>query len=609
VTVSRRAPLAVLGLLLTVLLPVLLGGCTNEPVAPPPPPPIPTPQPEPTELVVGVDDLGAGFNPHLLAHQSPVTTALATLVLPSVFRPDASGEMQLDTTIATSAKVVATEPFTVSYELNLEASWSSNAPIAAEDFVYLWERMRSEPGVVDAAGYRLITEVRSRAGGKAVDVVFSRPYPAWQHLFSDLLPAHILKDAPGSWTGALIDGIPASGGPFRLASVDRARGEIVLARNDLYWATPAVLDQLVLRRMDTAVLAAGLAAGDVDLALPEPDQAVRTALSGVVPPPRLQDAPQPFVTELALRADGGPLADPRARRGIAALIDREAVRTAVAPEALPADAFGLAPSQPGYAPTAPPDAPTHRNPAAAEQLLASAGWTRDATTGRWEVAGSPVQLVLGAAAEREEDVEVARLVATQLDAAGVEVTLVAPTAVELFGQAEVPPTPPSATPTPTPSATPGAAAPPTTAVPPSGPETPTTAPTTTTTAPAPAAGVEVDLVVLPRTVGGDPATELASDYGCPAPTALVPDPPRPPGGFCFPALQPAFDELLSESPRPDTAPMVEQVLWAQLPALPLFQPKTLVVSTPTSDAVTGIGPGPLATGPLTGADRWRNPNG
>jgi hypothetical protein len=54
---------------------------------------------------------------------------------------------------------------------------------------------------------------------------------------------------------------------------------------------------------------------------------------------------------------------------------------------------------------------------------------------------------------------------------------------------------------------------------------------------------------------------------------------------------------------------VEKVLWAQLPALPLFQPMTLVVSSPTADAVTGIGPGPLATGPLTGAERWRNPNG
>jgi ABC-type transport system substrate-binding protein len=114
-------------------------------------------------------------------------------------------------------------------------------------------------------------------------------------------------------------------------------------------------------------------------------------------------------------------------------------------------------------------------------------------------------------------------------------------------------------------------------------------------------------MVLPRTVGGDPGTELASDYGCPAPTALVPDPPRPPTGFCFPALRPALDQLMSAASGAETATAVEQVLWAQLPFVPLFQPVDLVVSTPAADAVTGVGPGPLVSGPLTGAQQWRAP--
>ena len=74
-------PMAPLAALLAVLLPlVLLVACTT-PAAPPPAPPPPTPAPQPSQIVVAVDDLGAGFNPHLLAHQSPVTTALAGLVL------------------------------------------------------------------------------------------------------------------------------------------------------------------------------------------------------------------------------------------------------------------------------------------------------------------------------------------------------------------------------------------------------------------------------------------------------------------------------------------------------------------------------------------------
>ena len=38
--------------------------------------------------------------------------------------------------------------------------------------------------------------------------------------------------------------------------------------------------------------------------------------------------------------------------------------------------------------------------------------------------------------------------------------------------------------------------------------------------------VRVDLMVMPRTAGGDLGTELSSDYGCPRATSVVPDPPR-----------------------------------------------------------------------------------
>ncbi|MHA6780423.1 ABC transporter family substrate-binding protein [Pseudonocardia saturnea] len=584
--------------LVVALLAVLLAACTQAPlVQPPPADPEPAAEPEPTELVVGVEDLGAGFNPHLLAHSSPLTTAVATLVLPSVFRPGTDGTPQLDRTIATSAEVVSTEPFTVSYELNLEASWSTNTPIAAEDFVYLWEQMRADPGVSDAAGYRLITDVRSRAGGKAVDVVFAEPYPAWQGLFSDLLPAHLLKDAPGSWVGALLGGLPASGGPFRLATVDPGRGEVVLARNDTYWDTPTVLDTLVLRRLDDAAMATGLAAGDVDVALPEADPAVRTALGGVTPAPRTQLAPLPTITQLGLRAGDGPLRNPRARQGLAALLDREAIRTAVAPEALPADAFGLAPSEPGYAPTAPEGAPGRPDPIAAEQLLSSAGWSRGAD-GDWTADGQPVSLVIASATERPEDGRVARLVAVQLGVAGIDATAVEVPAGDLFVQATVPP----AELAPTTSATPAGTTPPAT--------TTSAAPTTTS---APGSGVPVDVLVGPRTVGGDPGTELASDYGCALPTDVVPEPPTPPMGFCFPALQLLLESLATagsgDAGADDAARFAtaEQVLWAQLPVLPLFQPVGLVVSSAAADTATGIAPGPLTEGPLAGAARWSAP--
>jgi len=598
-----------LGAMIVVVLAVL-AACTNAPVEPPAPqPPAPAPTPTATKVVVGVDDLGPGFNPHLIADQSPVTQALATLVLPSVFRPDANGGLRLDQTIATSAQVTSTNPFTVSYELNVQASWSSNSPIAAEDFVYLWQQMRASPGVIDAEGYRHVTDVRSRAGGKAVDVVFDQTYPQWQHLFSGLLPAHILKDAPGSWTGATQGGLPASGGPFRVVGVDGGRGEVTLARNDLYWATPATLDQVVLRKLAPAPLAEALRAGDVDVAMPSEDTHVTQALSA------LQNlttapAPRPTVTDLALRSDNGPLADVRVRQAIGALLDREALRREVAPNALPADAFGLAPSQPGYAATAPAGAPARPDPAAADRLLTEAGYTRSAS-GTWVLGSTPLRLVVAAGAERTADVAVAKAVATQLQAVGIGVDVVAPPAADLFTQRAVVATPPATTTTPPPAALTSGPIPATTAAPTpqTPPQTPTTAASSSASLGSGGGTVRADLMVLPRAVGGPLGPQLASDFGCPEATAtLVPAPL--PNGFCSAALQPDLEALATAAtPDPGRVATVERVLWAQLPALPLFQPVSLLVSTPAGAAATGFAAGPLVSGPLTGAQRWVAPAG
>ena len=224
------------------------------------------------------------------------------------------------------------------------------------------------------------------------------------------------------------------------------------------------------------------------------------------------------------------------------------MRAAVAPDALPADAFGARPVAArlrAHRARRPARDPTPR----CRQLLTAAGWTRD-DDGRWRDGGEPVQLVIGAAAERPADVKVAENVAAQLEAAGIDTTVVAPTGRRAVRPADRPAhpaehqrprahAPTSATPTPRPRATPGASdlgGDGTTPRPP--PRHPTA---------APAAGVAVDVVVRPRTVGGDPATELASDYGCDDPVTPNGPPPRPSvPTTCSSALQPLLDELLAD---------------------------------------------------------------
>ena len=65
-----------------------------------------TPTPTSNELVIGVDDLGAGFNPHTLADLGPVSLGVAGLVLPSAFRQDADGVLRPDRTLVESASLL-----------------------------------------------------------------------------------------------------------------------------------------------------------------------------------------------------------------------------------------------------------------------------------------------------------------------------------------------------------------------------------------------------------------------------------------------------------------------------------------------------------------------
>src|SRR6201994_3353260 len=158
------------------LVGLALSACTvNPPPAPqstntphnslPPPPRV-------TEIIMGIDSIGAGFNPHLLSDLSPVNAAISALVLPSSFRPvpdpntPTGSRWEMDRTLLESAEVTSQNPFTVTYKIRPEASWTEKAPIAADYYWYLWHQMVGQPGVVDPAGYDLITAVQSIEGGK-----------------------------------------------------------------------------------------------------------------------------------------------------------------------------------------------------------------------------------------------------------------------------------------------------------------------------------------------------------------------------------------------------------------------------------------------------------
>ncbi|PRW64850.1 ABC transporter family substrate-binding protein [Actinopolyspora mortivallis] len=569
---SRFRPFPAAALVLVFLS--VLTGCTNAP-----PPPVvssttprpssepPTEPPQPRVVVAGVEKLEGGFNPHALADQSQLTDALSELMLPSVFVPGPDGEQVLNTTLMKSAEVVPdTDRFTVRYRIRTDAGWSDGAPIAAEDFVYLWEQMRSQDGVVNPVGYRMISDVRSQQGGKTVLVTFDRPYPGWKSLFDHLLPAHLVKDAPGGWEDTLDDGYPASGGPFAIRQFDLDRGQIVLMRNERYWAEPAKSDRIVVRAADRQANLNALSSGNVQLGMFDPDAETMRALRGLGEDVRLITLPRPLVSTLFLRRSSPQLNDVRVRRAVLAALDRNALvstGTGGGPdEERRAHAQVLAPSQPGYSATEPAgefsDSP---DPQRVRKLLREAGYEH--TDGSWVRDGTPLNLVIAAQFEEDSYEAVANAAADQLAAQDIGATVITPEGDELYR-----------TMLPT---DPGRMDPPESA--------------------------GIDLAVAPRPVSADPASTLAAQWGCPS---VDPDTGSTatfgPTGFCDRMLQPTIEAVTTgRIPFARASGRVEPVVWSSALALPLYQ-ETRVLAVRRE--LRGVEDGPGFATPFSTVGEW-----
>ena len=530
--------------------------CTN---APPPPlvpkseaPVITTTGPKVTEIVVGVDDVAGGYNPHSLAAQSPITTALSSLLLPSVFRAGPDGAPQLDRNLMVGARVSKAEPFTVTYTIRKDASWSDSAPIAAEDFSYLWQRMRVEPGVVDPAGYRLINNISAREGGKVVEVVFGKPFPGWRSLFANLLPAHLLKDAPGTWSNVLSTGFPATAGPFAVRSLDEPRGEVILERSDRYWEVPTTLDRVVLRRATHSAMAESLSKGDNQAALLRADAAdvnLLRAIEKITTKP----VPRNEVVQVLLRPASEQLKDLSTRKAVLAALDRDALiasGTQSGPSAqFRADSYVVPPSRTGYQAVITGNT---LDPAATDQLLTTAGYAR-AETG-WQKAGKPLKLRIAAPEKTEPYVGIANRIKAQLAERGIQSEVVTPNAEELFSKQLM--------------------------------------------------ESAIDIAVVPRVDAGDSAAGLASAFGCAgdAPDGGTPSPANP-AGFCDQTIQAEIDSALNgKTLLSDALARIEPQIRAQAVAVPLFQVVDLLGVLPN---VSGVDTGAPLAGVLSGAPEWR----
>ncbi len=183
-------------------------------------------------------------------------------IVPGVYYVAPSGQIKLNTDLVTSAELTKESPQTVVYKVRPEAVWNDGTPIGLADFDFAWKQNSGKKdhcdGCVPAStsGYELIQSMTGADNDKTITVVFEKPYPEWQALFT-LYPAHVAK-AKGfdlttpkgvgqahEWFGKEV---PAwSGGAYLIEKYDKGNSIVEVKNPKWYGKEKPTVDKLVFK--------------------------------------------------------------------------------------------------------------------------------------------------------------------------------------------------------------------------------------------------------------------------------------------------------------------------------------------------------------------------
>ncbi|HLG66969.1 MAG TPA: ABC transporter family substrate-binding protein [Acidimicrobiales bacterium] len=523
-------------------------------------------------VTVGIDQAPSACNPNASGEPSWASELVLEAVLPSAFSVDDKGLSAGNLDLVTQAELTSTDPQTVVYTLNPKAVWSDGVPITAEDFRYAWLQQRGTgllgqptPQAASSLGYRDIRSVTGSDHGRTVTVVFRQPFADWQSLFHDLLPAHVMEqvgwDPPCTTVTPSID---LSGGPYAISSVIPGR-EVVLSANPRWWGDPPWLSRIVVRIASSpAQLASWQRRGIVQVV--EPSSLSPAVLQSLATDPGTQSELDVSSTYLQLLFSlRSPITAKLAvRQAVAYAVDRQSLVDGVVGWAdsavVPAQSHLYVQTQNGYPPqpaspapnpflaahpattttttspaTSPGSAPgstpvswpSGSDPVQSARLMARAGYV-PGPFGLWTgSAGQPVGLRMVVDGADAWATATAAPLARQLERAGFAVTVQFAPGLDAAGEA--------------------------------------------------LASGSADLALLPYTATPYPSEALA-DY------TLTLGPPGQDGSADWSGFDdPQVDALLARASQilnPVTAQplyqQVDQILWADMVALPLFAEPTVV---------------------------------
>jgi peptide/nickel transport system substrate-binding protein len=378
---------------------------------------------------VALEEAPTGWNPGTSSDNSLVLANIVAVVYPSVFAIQPDFTVKLDRELMVSATQVADSPQTIEYVIQPDAAWSDGTPISADDFVYAWEQQNGsneDNDVAATTGYEDIESVTPSEGGKKVTVVFSTPFTDWQGLFSNLLPAHVMKTIEGGWNDGL-DGASFpkfSGGPFEVSAYTDGESA-TLVPNDAYFGPKPHLESIVLQfGIEAAALPDAFENDEIDLAYPQPQADLVQQFEQLEPGVVSEVNYGLDYEHIDFNLDNSFLKDAAVRKAIAHGLDRDAI---VARTVKQFDARGQRLDNRIWM-TGQPEHEAHgteyqaRDVAAAKKALTDAGWAAG-DDGIMRKGGQKLSLritTIGGNPLRQDTEE---LIQAQLKEAGIEIVI------------------------------------------------------------------------------------------------------------------------------------------------------------------------------------------
>ena len=216
------------------------------------------------------------------AHNTAWGSYIMGWVWPGTGNTLPDGEKVVNEELLVSRELTDEDPQTVVYKINPDAKWSDGKDITADDFIFYWESQNGKnPAYLSASttGYEDIEKVVGSDNGKTVTVTFANKFADWEALFDYLLPVHAFEAAGG---GDKIKGFNegfvtqtyqvtnfVSGGPYTVTELKPGES-MTLTRNDDYYGDKPFLDKIIIPFItDATQQPAALENKEADVAFPQ----------------------------------------------------------------------------------------------------------------------------------------------------------------------------------------------------------------------------------------------------------------------------------------------------------------------------------------------------